>query len=113
MTEALRTCAEQLPARIETLTRMRTRISQLLDGLYESAAASWDGPHAPGILAYRLGPEARPVELSEAAFSRFGVAIKPLRPPEDSNGFRVTFSPWTTDDEIELLGEAMRALTGK
>jgi selenocysteine lyase/cysteine desulfurase len=113
MAEALRTCAEQLPARIETLTRMRTRISQLLDGLYESAAASWDGPQAPGILAYRLGPEARPVELSEVAFSRFGLAIKPLRPPEDSNGFRVTFSPWTTEDEIELLGEAMRALAGK
>jgi len=53
------------------------------------------------------------VELAEAAFSRFGVAIKPLRPPEDINGFRVTFSPWTTEDEIELLGEAMRALADK
>ena len=108
--EALSTCAEQLSTRVETLMRIRTRISQLLDGLYQSAAASWDGPHAPGILAYRLGSEARPVELAEAALSRFGVAIKPLRPPEDLNGFRVTLSPWTTEDEIELLGEAMRAL---
>jgi selenocysteine lyase/cysteine desulfurase len=110
MAEALRTCAEQLPARIETLMRMRTRISQLLDGLYQSAAASWDGPHAPGILTYRLGSETPSMEFAEAALSRFGVAIKPLRPSEDLNGFRVTFSPWTTEDEIELLGEAMRTL---
>ncbi len=113
MAEALRTCAEEFPSRVETLIRLRARISQLFDGLYESAATGWDGPHAPGILVYRLGPDAQPVDLAEAALRRFGVAIKPLRPPEDLNGFRVSFSPWTTEDEIELLGEAMRALAPK
>jgi selenocysteine lyase/cysteine desulfurase len=48
--------------------------------------------------------------LADAALARFGVAVKPLRPPYEPNGFRVTFSPWTTDEEVELLGEAMRSL---
>lgn len=110
MAEALRSCAEEFPSRAETLRRLRARISQLLDRLYQSAAPQWDGPHAPGILAYRLESEMQSTDLVEAALRRFGVAIKPLRPPEDPNGLRVSFSPWTTEDEIELLGEAMRAL---
>ncbi|MGH7913511.1 MAG: aminotransferase class V-fold PLP-dependent enzyme [Candidatus Binataceae bacterium] len=113
MAEALRTCAEEFPSRVESLMRLRTRISRLLDGLYENAAARWDGPHAPGILAYGLPPRTRSEDLAETALRRFGVAIKPLRPPQEPNGFRVTFSPWTTDDEVELLGEAMRALAGE
>jgi 7-keto-8-aminopelargonate synthetase-like enzyme len=52
----------------------------------------------------------RSEQLAEAALRRFGVAIKPLRPPQEPNGFRVTFSPWTTDAEVELLGSAMRTL---
>jgi len=110
MTEALRTCAEEFPSRVETLTRLRARIGGFLDGLYENTESKWDGPHAPGILAYGLPPQIRPEELAEAALGRFGVAIKPLRLPQESNGFRVTFSPWTTDEEVELLGEAMRTL---
>ena len=110
MTEALRTCAEEFPSRVETLTRLRARVGGLLDGLYENTASKWDGPHAPGILAYGLPPQMRSEELAEAALGRFGVAIKPLRPPQEPNGFRVTFSPWTTDEEVELLGEAMRTL---
>jgi L-cysteine/cystine lyase len=110
MAEALRSCAEEFASRVEALTRLRTRISGLLDGFYENAASKWSGPHAPGILAYGLPIERGPEKLAEAALGRFGVAIKPLRPPRDPNGFRVTFSPWTTDDEVELLGEAMRSL---
>ena len=110
MAEALRACAEEFSSRVETLTRLRARIVALLDGLYENTAAKWDCPHAPGMLAYGLPSEQRPEELAEAALRRFGVAIKPLRPPRDPNGFRVTFSPWTTDDEVELLAEAMRTL---
>lgn len=110
MTEAMLACGEEFQSRIEALTRLRARIRGLLDGLYENAASRWAGPHAPGILSYRLPLETRPEKLAEAALRRFGVAIKPLRPPRDPNGFRVTFSPWTTDDEVELLGEAMRAI---
>lgn len=110
MAEALRACAEEFASRTETLMRLRTRIGRLLDGLYENTASKWDGPHAPGILTYALPPERRSEELADAALRRFGVAIKPLRPPHEPNGFRVTFSPWTTGDEVELLGEAMRSL---
>lgn len=110
MAEALRSCAGEFASRVEILTRLRARIGGLLDGLYENMAPEWDGPHAPGILAYGLPPEVRSEELAEAALRRFGVAIKPLRPPHEPNGFRVTFSPWTTDEEVELLGEAMRTL---
>jgi selenocysteine lyase/cysteine desulfurase len=113
MTEAMRTCAEEFATRVESLERLRARIRELLDGLYENAASKWDGPHAPGILAYGLSLETRPEKLAEAALRRFGVAIKPLRPPRDPNGFRVTFSPWTTDDEVELLGAAIRALASE
>ena len=113
MTEALQACAEEFTSRVEALIRLRARIGGLLDGLYQNAASKWDGPHAPGILAYGLPAETRPEKLADTALRRFGVAIKPLRPPRDPNGFRVTFSPWTTDDEIELLGEAMRTLASE
>jgi selenocysteine lyase/cysteine desulfurase len=110
MAEAARACAGEFASRVETLTRLRARIGGMLDGLYENTAANWDGPHAPGILAYGLPLAVRSEELAEAALRRFGVAIKPLRPPYEPNGFRVTYSPWTTDEEVELLGEAMRTL---
>ncbi|HVB79139.1 MAG TPA: aminotransferase class V-fold PLP-dependent enzyme [Candidatus Binataceae bacterium] len=110
MAEALRACAGEFASRVETLTRLRGRIGGFLDRLYENTASRWNGPHAPGILAYALPSKVRSEELAEAALDRFGVAIKPLRPPQETNGFRVTFSPWTTDDEVELLGEAMRTL---
>lgn len=108
--EALRLCAGEFVSRVETLTRMRARIGAILDGLYQNTASNWDGPHALGILAYGLPPAVRSEGLAEAALRRFGVAIKPMRPPYEPNGFRVTFSPWTTDEEVELLGEAMRTL---
>jgi selenocysteine lyase/cysteine desulfurase len=110
MTEALRRCAGEFASRVDSLTRLRARISGLLDTLYENTASNWDGPHAPGILAYSLPSQVRSEELAVAVLRRFGVAIKPLRPPQESNGFRVTFSPWTTDEEVELLGDAMRTL---
>ena len=110
MAEALNACAEEFPARVETLKRLHARIGGILDGLYENTAPRWDGAHAPGILAYALPPQVESGELAEAALRRFGVAIKPQRPPYESNGFRVTYSPWTTDEEVELLGEAMRTL---
>jgi selenocysteine lyase/cysteine desulfurase len=110
MAEALRGCAGEFESRVKTLMRLRVRISRMLDRLYENTASKWDGPHAPGILAYALPTRTRSEEFAEAALRRFGVAIKPLRPPQDPNGFRVTFSPWTTDHEVELLGKAMRTL---
>ena len=113
MAEALNACAEEFPFRVDTLMRLRERISATLDGLYENTAPRWDGAHAPGILAYALPPQVRSGDFAEAALRRFGVAIKPQRPPFEPNGFRVTYSPWTSDEEVELLGEAMRALASE
>jgi len=112
MAEALGACAEEFPLRVDTLMRLRERIGAMLDGLYENTAPRWDGAHAPGILAYALPPQVQSGDFAEAALRRFGVAIKPQRPPYEPNGFRVTYSPWTTDEEVELLGAAMRALAG-
>src|SRR6185437_15299636 len=62
ITVALRTCAEEFFARVETLTRLHARIGGLLDRLYQNTASKWDGPHAPGILAYALPPSVRSEE---------------------------------------------------
>jgi len=113
MAEALGTCAQEFPLRVDTLMRLRGRISAMLDGLYENTAPRWDGAHAPGILAYALPPQVQSGDFTEAALRRFGVAIKPQRPPFEPNGFRVTYSPWTTEEEVELLGEAMRSLASE
>jgi selenocysteine lyase/cysteine desulfurase len=110
LAEALRAMDEEFAARTEALTRIKARIGRFLDETYENTAARWNGPHAPGILAYSLPPRISSEKLAAAALERFGVAIKPMRPPYEPNGFRVTFSPWTTEQEIESLEEAMHAL---
>lgn len=110
LAEACRTCAEELTARIETLMRTGAEIRRHLDALYSNASVRWDGPHAPGILAYALDDSVCGAELAEAAQRRYGVAIKPFRPSAEPNGFRVSFSPWTTARDINRLAAAMRAL---
>lgn len=110
LAEALRASYDEFAARTEALFRKRARIGEFLDNIYENTAERWNGPHAPGILAYSLPLRTSPEELAMAALERFGVAIKPMRPPYEPNGFRVTFSPWTTEREIDLLKEAMHAL---
>lgn len=110
LAEALRAMDEEFAARTETLIGIKARVGRFLDEMYENTAARWNGPHAPGILAYALPSRISSEDLAATALERFGVAIKPLRPPYEPNGFRVTFSPWTTQQEIELLEEAMHAL---
>lgn len=110
LAEACRACAEEFPARVAALLAMRAQISRQLDGLFENAAAKWNGPAAPGILVYLTGAGVSGADLAEAALHRHGVAIKPYRPPGEPNGFRVSYSPATTEREIELLAEAMRGL---
>ena len=113
MAEALRLCAEEFPQRMAMLASIRARVAAMLDPLYANADARWAGPHAPGMLAYDLPPESNSEELAAAALHRFGVAIKPLRVPYEPNGFRITYSPRTSDGELELLGDAMRVLAAE
>jgi selenocysteine lyase/cysteine desulfurase len=49
--------------------------------------------------------------MAEHALARHGVAIKPFRPPEHPDAIRISFSPWTTRDEIDLLAAALHDLT--
>jgi len=113
MAEALRLCAEEFPQRIAMLASIRARVAAMLDPLYANADPRWAGPHAHGMLAYDLPPGSSSEELAATALHRFGVAIKPLRPPYEPNGFRITYSPRTTDVELGLLDEAMRALAAE
>ncbi len=107
LAEACRRCAGEFGARTARLVRIAAQIRRRLDPLYPGVR--WDGAHAPGILAYTLDDSRSGVELAEAAQRRHRVAIKPFRPPAEPNGFRISFAPWTSAREIELLAAAIRA----
>jgi selenocysteine lyase/cysteine desulfurase len=113
LAEACHACAGELPSRVERMERIAVEIRRRLDGLYCETSGRWDGPHAPGILAYALDDSVSGAELAEAALRRYQVAIKPFRPPIEANGFRISFSPWTTRREINSLITAMRALAAE
>ena len=108
--EAGRSCVSCLDHRIASLKRLRVEIGALLDGVWPSATASWDGATAPGILAYLMEPGVNSWVVAENALARHGVAIKPFRPPERPDTIRISFSPWTTRDEIDLLAAAIHDL---
>jgi L-cysteine/cystine lyase len=108
LAEACRTHTAEFRARVAAMARMRNEIDRRLDRLYRRVR--WDGPHAPGILAYSLGDSQSSAALAEAAERRYGVAIKPFRPPGEPNGFRISFSPRTTAHEIDLLAAALSDL---
>jgi L-cysteine/cystine lyase len=108
--EACRSCATELGHRIESLKRLRVEIGALLDGIWPSATASWDGATAPGILAYLMKPGVNSWVVAEHALVRHGVAIKSFRPPERPDAIRISFSPWTTRAEIDLLSAAVHDL---
>lgn len=110
LAEACRAWAEEFPSRVEKMRRVAAKISRSLTGLYREAEGRWDGPHAPGILAYALEDRVSGADLAQAALRRYQVAIKPFRPPIEANGFRISFWPWTTSREVDRLIAAMRAL---
>jgi selenocysteine lyase/cysteine desulfurase len=108
--EACRSCASELDHRIESLKRLCVEIGAMLDRVWPSATASWDGATAPGILAYLMKSGVNSWVVAEHALARHGVAIKPFRPPERPDAIRISFSPWTTRAEIALLSAAIHDL---
>jgi L-cysteine/cystine lyase len=110
LAEACRMRREAFSSYVDRLRELREQISRLLDEISLSPRTEWDGPHAPGILAYSLPPAVSAEALSVKAQDKYGVVIKPFRPPAEPNGFRVSYSPWTDPREIELLREAMQGL---
>jgi len=110
LAQACRMRREEFSSCVDRLRELSGQIGRRLDEISLGSRTTWDGPHAPGILAYSLPPAVSGERLSDAAQGQYGVVIKPFRPPEEPNGFRISCSPWTEPREIELLLEAMRAL---
>src|SRR5260370_42407040 len=108
--EACRSCAPEMDHRIESLKRLRIEISGLLDGVWPSATASWDGATAPGILAYLLQPGGNPCVVAAEVLAGHGVAIKPRRPPERPDAILASLSPWTTGAHTDLLAAGSHEL---
>ena len=104
-------CASHQADRLATLARLRAEISARLDRSYTCADSSWKDQHAPGILAYLMRPERTSWTFAEHLLEHYGVAVKPFRPPEVPDAIRISWSPETTADEIDLLIHALNAET--
>lgn len=101
--------ARSLPERVARLGQLRRRILDALRDLPNVAFPDWNGPFAPGMGSLLLPQEHPSSELAQRLFARHGVAIRPFTPPERPNAIRISWAPATTEAEIELLIEALRA----
>jgi len=101
--------ARSLGERIARLTQLRHRIVDALRDLPRVAAPDWNGPIAPGIASLLMPEELPSSELAERLFARHGVAVKAFIPPERPNAIRISWAPSTTEAEVELLIEALKA----
>jgi selenocysteine lyase/cysteine desulfurase len=110
LAQACRHFTAERDERLRILSRLREEISACLEGVYTSATASWSGRAAPGILAYLMPESLNSWILAEQLLDRYGVAIKPFRPPERPDAVRISFSIRTTAEEIELLKSAIRSI---
>ena len=107
LAEACRNFLLEREDRLVVLSRLRGEIARSLDVVYESAGTVWSGRAAPGILAYLMLPKINSWVLAREVLERYGVAIKPFRPPERPDAIRISFLPTTSADDIELLHHAM------
>ena len=98
-----------LPDRYKRLAEIKSRILEALRDLPHVAPPAWSGPAAPGITSLLLPEEMPSLELAQRLLDRHGVAVKPFVAPERPNAVRISWAPSTTDAEIELLKEALRA----
>jgi L-cysteine/cystine lyase len=94
--------------RIDKLARLRAEIVTRLDGLYPLADTLWKDRHAPGILACLMPPGRNSWTLAEHLLERHAAAVKPFRPPEVPDAIRISCSPSTTAEEVDLLIGAIR-----
>ncbi len=98
-----------LPERFKRLVEIKSRIREALRDLPHVAPPDWNGSTAPGITSLLLPEEVASSELAGRLLARHGVAVKPFLPPERPNAIRISWAPSTTEAEIELLNEALRA----
>jgi len=95
--------------RFATLAAYRAEIVERLDRRYRLADSSWDGPQAPGILALLMPSHLHSWSFAEHLLNTYGIAVKPFRPPETPDAIRISCSPATTPEEIDLLIQALNA----
>lgn len=85
------------------LRNLRREVMDKLSSVISWTLSEWEGEHAPGIITYRLPKERLSWELAEEWFRDGGVVVKPFKPPEKPNAIRISFCPWTKDDEVSDL----------
>jgi len=106
--EACRQARRDQEERCGALEKWRWEISRRLQSGAFHLPSKWKGQQAPGILTYRL-PEERPSwELADSLFYRYRVTVKPFKPPEKPNAIRISFAPWTEEEDVQRLVEALR-----
>jgi selenocysteine lyase/cysteine desulfurase len=72
----------------------------------------WEGEHAPGILTYLLPDGIEPQRFTDDLLDHHGVVVKPFDPTEfdpqkQPNAVRISFWPWTREEEIRRLVEGI------
>jgi selenocysteine lyase/cysteine desulfurase len=113
LAEACRHAQANRDERSQALTRSRNEIRDRIGAVFsapdQDADRLWRGPHAPGIVARLMSPRLNSWTLAARLLERHRVAVKPFRPPERPDAIRISTSPATTIEEIELLALALRS----
>ncbi|MGE0468296.1 MAG: aminotransferase class V-fold PLP-dependent enzyme [Nitrospira sp.] len=102
---------QELPTMVN-LASLRTLFRGCLSRMNGVETVEWDGPHAPGILSFRLhNPAFNATRIAEHLEVKYDIAIKPLRSLEFSQMLRVSWSVSTDVQDVlflaEKLGEAL------
>ncbi len=100
--EAIKNSVRFRDQRHKALENLRGEIVEGLSKVVWSIS-QWKDAHAPGIITYRLPSRITSWELAEILLNRYGIVVKPFRPPEEANAIRISFSPWTGEEEVRKL----------
>jgi len=107
LAEACHTAITALDDRIAAFTRMHTRVTTRIDRIWRNATTLWDGPSASAMVSYLMPPGTHSWAVAADMLARHDVAVKPFRPAERVDAIRISFSPLTTDGEIDRLLRAV------
>ena len=90
------------------LAGLRTLLRDRLIKMRDVQIVEWDGPHAPGILSFRIN-KAQIDTTRFAAYlsSQYGIAVKPIVYRELPQMLRVSWSLSTDVHEIVFLAEKL------
>jgi len=98
---------QELPAMAD-LAGLRTVFRGCLSRMSDVEIAEWDGPHAPGILSFRVAKAGfDTTRIAEYLNVKFDIAIKPLRYPESPQMLRVSWSLSTEIQDTLFLAEKL------